>query len=351
MEIFELMSERQHEQLVFWNEPQFGYKGLIAIHDTTMGPALGGTRFWNYESEADAVVDALRLARGMTYKAAITGLNLGGGKSVIVGDNKAKDREMIFRAHGRAVESLKGRYITAEDVGTSPEDMEFVHMETDHVVGMLGKSGDPSPVTAYGVYRGIKACAAFKYGDDSLAGKHVAVQGVGHVGYYLCADLAAEGAKLTVTDIDADRVQRVVEEFGATAVGSDEIYAVDADIFAPCALGAVVNDDTLEGFKFDIVAGAANNQLARSHHGNALEKKGILYAPDYVINAGGLINVYGEINDWSPERSKRKAGDIYNTLIRIFERAKADGVPTSQAADRLAESRILEGRQLQRTYL
>jgi leucine dehydrogenase len=229
--------------------------------------------------------------------------------------------------------------------------MEFVHMETDHVVGMLGKSGDPSPVTAYGVYRGIKACAAFKYGDDSLAGKHVAVQGVGHVGYYLCADLAAEGAKLTVTDIDADRVQRVVEEFGATAVGSDEIYAVDADIFAPCALGAVVNDDTLEGFKFDIVAGAANNQLARSHHGNALEKKGILYAPDYVINAGGLINVYGEINDWSPERSKRKAGDIYNTLIRIFERAKADGVPTSQAADRLAESRILEGRQLQRTYL
>jgi len=351
MEIFELMSERKHEQLVFWNEPMFGYKGIIAIHDTTMGPALGGTRFWNYESEADAVVDALRLARGMTYKAAITGLNLGGGKSVIIGDNKVKDREMIFRAHGRAVDSLKGRYITAEDVGTSPDDMEFVHMETEHVVGVLGGSGDPSPVTAYGVYRGIKACAAFRYGDDSLAGKHVAVQGVGHVGYYLCEDLAAEGAKLTVTDLDKDRVQRVVEDFGAAAVEHDAIYEVDADIFAPCALGAVVNDKTLAGFKFDIVAGAANNQLGRSHHGDALEKKNILYAPDYVINAGGLINVYGEMNEWSAERSKRKAGDIYNTLLRIFERAKVDGIPTSVAADRVAESRIMEARQLQRTYL
>jgi leucine dehydrogenase len=351
MGIFELMSGRKHEQLVFWNEPMFGYQGIIAIHDTTMGPALGGTRFWSYESEADAIVDALRLSRGMTYKAAITGLNLGGGKSVIIGDNKVKDREMIFRAHGRAVDSLKGRYITAEDVGTSPDDMEFVHMETEHVVGVLGGSGDPSPVTAYGVYRGIKACAAFRYGSDSLAGKHVAVQGVGHVGYYLCEDLAGEGAKLTVTDLDKDRVQRVVEDFGAKAVEHDAIYAVDADIFAPCALGAVVNDDTLDGFKFDIVAGAANNQLARSHHGDALGKKDILYAPDYVINAGGLINVYGELNDWSAERSKRKAGDIYNTLLRIFERAKSDGVPTSVAADRVAESRIMEARQLQKTYL
>ena len=351
MEIFELMAERKHEQLVFWSEPMFGYKGIIAIHDTTMGPALGGTRFWNYATEADAVVDALRLARGMTYKAAITGLNLGGGKSVIIGDNKTKDREMIFRAHGRAVDSLKGRYITAEDVGTSPEDMEFVAMETDHVVGMLGRSGDPSPVTAYGVYRGIKACAAFKYGSDSLEGKHVAVQGVGHVGYYLCEDLAAEGAKLTVTDIDKDRVARVVEEFGATAVEPDAIYDVDAQVFAPCALGAVVNDDTRSRFKFESVAGAANNVLARSHHGEGLEKKGILYAPDYVINAGGLINVYGELNEWSSDRSKRKAGDIYNTLLRIFERAKAEGVPTSVAADRVAESRIMEARQLQRTYL
>jgi leucine dehydrogenase len=351
MEIFELMSERQHEQLVFWNEPLFGYKGIIAIHDTTMGPALGGTRFWNYASESDAVVDALRLSRGMTYKAAVTGLNLGGGKSVIIGDNKTKDREMIFRAHGRAVESLAGRYITAEDVGTSPDDMEFIAMETEHVVGMTGLSGDPSPVTAYGVYMGIKSCAHFRYGTDSLEGRHLAVQGLGHVGYYLCKDLAEEGAKLTVSDIDKERVARVVEEFGATAVSTDEIYDVKADIFAPCALGSVANDDTIPRFNFDIVAGAANNVLARSQHGELLEKKGILYAPDYVINAGGLINVFGEINGWSADRSMRKAADIYNTLLRIFERAKSEGIPTSAAADRVAESRIMEARQLQRTYL
>ena len=351
MDIFELMSERQHEQLVFWNEPSFGYKGIIAIHDTTMGPALGGTRFWNYASEADAVVDALRLARGMTYKAAVTGLNLGGGKSVIIGDNKVKDREMIFRAHGRAVESLGGRYITAEDVGTSPDDMEFIAMETEHVVGMPGGSGDPSPVTAYGVYRGIKACAAFRYGNDSLDGKHVAVMGLGHVGYYLCKDLAEEGAQLTVTDIDEERVARVIAEFGAAHVESNAIYDVKADIFAPCALGSIVNDDTISKFKFDIIAGAANNQLARSHHGEALEKKGILYAPDYVINAGGVINVFGEINDWTADRSMRKAGDIYNTLLRIFERAKSEGIPTSVAADRVAESRHMEARHLQRSYL
>jgi len=352
MEIFDLMSERRHEQLVFWSEPDLGYKGIIAIHDTTLGPALGGTRFWNYASEKEAVIDALRLARGMTYKAAAAGLNLGGGKSVIWGDNRITDREMVFRAHGRVVESLKGRYITAEDVGTSPDDMEFVHMETEHVVGMLGLSGDPSPVTAFGVYRGIKASAAAKYGDDSLAGKHVAVQGLGHVGYYVCKDLAAEGAQLTVTDIDPVRVQRVVDEFGAKPVGADEIYDVDADIFAPCALGAVVNDETLERFKFDIIAGAANNVLARGdQHGTALHEKGILYAPDYVINAGGLINVYGELHEWSAERSKRKAGEIYGTLLRIFERAESDGIATSIAADRVAESRIADAQHLQRSYL
>jgi leucine dehydrogenase len=350
MEIFERMAEREHEQLVFWSEPTLGYKGIIAIHDTTMGPALGGTRFWNYNSDSEAIIDALRLSRGMTYKAAITGLNLGGGKSVIIGDNRTTDREMIFRAHGRAVESLGGRYITAEDVGTSPEDMEFVHMETEHVTGILGLSGDPSPVTAFGVYRGIKACAAHRYGDDSLEGKHVAVQGAGHVGYYLCKDLAADGAKLTITDIDPERVKRIVEEFGATAVEPDAIYSVDAEIFAPCALGAVVNDDTIGQFKFEIVAGAANNQLARSHHGDALKERGILYAPDYAINAGGLINVFGEMNQWSPDRSKRKAGDIYNTLLRVFDRAESENISTSEAADRAAEGRIMEARHLQRTY-
>lgn len=351
MEIFDLMSHRDHEQLMFWNDPQLGYRGIIAIHDTTMGPALGGTRFWNYDSDRSAVVDALRLSRGMTYKAAITGLNLGGGKSVIWGDNKTIDREMVFRAHGRAVDSLGGRYITAEDVGTSPDDMEFVSMETEHVVGLIGRSGDPSPVTAYGVYQGIKASAAVQYGDDSLANRHVVVQGLGHVGYYLCEDLAKEGARLTVTDIDQDRVQQVVEEFDAESVAPDDVYDVDADIFAPCALGAIINDDTIARLKFDIIAGAANNQLARGQvHGPAITERGILYAPDYVINAGGLINVYGEINEWSAERSKRKAGDIYNTLLRIFEYAKAEGLNTHAAANKVAEQRIQEARHLQRTW-
>ncbi|MDH3272360.1 MAG: leucine dehydrogenase [Gemmatimonadota bacterium] len=351
MEIFDLMSEGGHEQLSFWNDPELGYRGIIAIHDTTMGPALGGTRFWNYDSDADAIVDVLRLSRGMTYKAAITGLNLGGGKSVIWGDNKTIDREMIFRAHGRAVEAMGGRYITAEDVGTSPDDMEFVHMETEHVVGLIGRSGDPSPVTAYGVYRGIKASAKARYGSDSLSGKHVVVQGLGHVGYHLCKDLAKEKAQLTVTDLDDERIQRVVEETGAEVVAPDDVYDVDADIFAPCALGAVVNDDTLDRLSFDIIAGAANNQLARGEdHGPALKERGILYAPDYVINAGGLINVYGEINEWSAERSKRKAGDIYNTLLRIFALAESEDTSTDVAANRVAERRIQEARHLQRTW-
>ena len=351
-DVFDVMAEGRHEQLVVWSEPELGYRGIIAIHDTSMGPALGGTRFWSYESDREAVIDALRLSRSMTYKAAITGLNLGGGKSVIWGDNRTKDREMIFRAHGRAVESLQGRYITAEDVGTSPEDMEFVAMETRHVTGLLGRSGDPSPVTAFGVFRGIKASAAIAYGSDALGGKHVAVQGLGHVGYYLCEDLAQEGARLTVTDIDRERVQRVVEAFGAQAVEPEAIYDVEADIFAPCALGAVINDDTIGRLKVDIVAGAANNQLASSGvHGRALHERGILYAPDYVINAGGLINVYGELEEWTPARSKRKAGDIYNTLLRILELARSEGIPTETAANRVAEERLREARHLQRTYL
>lgn len=351
MELFNLMSDGGHEQIMYWSDPEFGYRGIIAVHDTTLGPALGGTRFWTYDDDREATVDALRLSRGMTYKAAITGLNLGGGKSVIWGDNKQADREMIFRAHGRAVDSLGGRYITAEDVGTSPDDMEYVAMETEHVVGLHGRSGDPSPVTAYGVYQGIKASAAERYGNDSLKDRHIAVQGLGHVGYYLCQDLASEGAKLTVTDIDEDAVNRVVEEFGATAVGPDAIYAVDADIFAPCALGAVVNDDTLEQFTFDIIAGAANNVLAKSSvHGPAVAEKGILYAPDYVINAGGLANVYGEIHDWDAVRSKKKAGEIYQTLLRIYALAASEGIGTHAAADRVAEERIAQARHLQRTW-
>jgi leucine dehydrogenase len=351
MEIFERLAEHNHEQVVFCYEPSTGYKGIIAIHNTTLGPALGGTRFWNYGSNEEALIDVLRLARGMTYKAAVAGLNLGGGKSVIIGDPKTPRREMIFRAHGRFVESLGGRYYTAEDVGTSVEDMDYVMMETEYVTGVAGGSGDPSPVTAYGTYRGIKACAREKYGSDDLAGMTVAVQGTGHVGYYLCKFLAQEGAKLIVTDIDADRTQRIVAEFGATVVRPDDIYSAEAQIFAPCALGAIVNDDTIPLFKFDIIAGAANNQLAQERHGDLLHKRDILYAPDYVINAGGLINVYGELNDWSMEKAKRKAGEIYDTLAQIFELAKNEGMPTHEAADRVAERRIEQVSSLQRNWV
>lgn len=351
MEMFRLMAEHDHEQLLFCLEPAAGYKGIIAIHDTTLGPALGGTRVWAYRAEADAVVDALRLARGMTYKAAVAGLTLGGGKSVIIVPTGEVDREALFRAHGRFVESLGGRYITAEDVGTSPIDMDYIHMETSHVVGLQGKSGDPSPVTAFGVYSGMKAAAKAAFGDDGLASRTVAVQGAGHVGYYLCKHLAEEGARIIITDIDKAKVQRIVQEFEAKAVAPEAIYAATADIFAPCALGAVVNDDTLTQFKCKVVAGGANNVLAEERHGDALEKMGILYAPDYVINAGGLINVNSELEGWPPERAKAKAGDIYDTLLRVFEIAKREKIPTYRAADRLAEKRIESVRKLKKTWI
>lgn len=351
MEIFKAMGTHEHEQLVFWSEPTFGYKGIIAIHDTTLGPALGGTRFWQYDNETAAVVDALRLSRGMTYKAAITGLNLGGGKSVIIGDNRVRDREMIFRAHGRAVESLGGRYITAEDVGVSVEDMEYVRMETEHCAGLLGRSGDPSPVTAFGVYQGIRASAHHRYGDASLSGKRISVQGLGHVGHHLCRMLAEDGANLTVTDIRPERTQEVAKEFDAASVEPDQIYAAEADIFAPCALGAIVNDATLEALSVDIIAGSANNQLAEARHGGVLREREVLYAPDYVINAGGLVNVYGEIHDWTPEQSRRKAGEIFGTLLRIFELAEEAGVPTNEAADKLAQQRVFAARRLQKSWV
>ncbi len=352
MEVFRQMGTREHEQVLFTYEPASGYRGIIAIHDTTLGPALGGCRFWNYDSEEEALTDVLRLSRAMTYKAAVAGLNLGGGKSVIIGDNSVKRREMIFRAHGRAVESLKGRYITAEDVGTSVEDMDYVHMETEYVVGIAGRSGDPSPVTAYGVYRGMKACAQKRYGDDSMKGRTVAVQGLGHVGYYLCENLAAEGAHLIVTDIHEDKVARVVEDFGAEAVDPDAIIEADVDIFAPCALGAVINAETIPKLRCDIVAGAANNQLAKPDEDDqALQERGILYAPDYVINAGGLINVYSELAGWSTDRSKRKAGEIYHTLLAIFKVAEEQKLTSADAADHIAQRRIDLVARLHRSWL
>jgi leucine dehydrogenase len=351
MDMFRLLGEHDHEQLVFGYEPAASYRGVIAIHDTTLGPALGGTRVWTYRNEAEAVVDALRLARGMTYKAAVAGLTLGGGKSVILAPEGEFDREALFRAHGRFIESLGGRYITAEDVGTSPIDMDYVHMETTHVVGLQGKSGDPSPVTAYGVYAGMKAAAKVAFGDDRLADRTVAVQGAGHVGAHLCAHLAAEGARVLVTDIDRAKAEQVAEATGAKAIAPEAIYAATADIFAPCALGAVVNDDTLTQFKCKVIAGGANNVLAEERHGDALEKMGILYAPDYVINAGGLINVNSELEGWPAERAKAKAGDIYDTLGRVFEIARRERIPTYRAADRLAEKRIEAVRKLKRTWI
>jgi len=350
MDLFQSMTTHGHEQVVVCHEPSCGYLGIIAIHDTTLGPALGGTRYWSYQNFDEAITDALRLARGMTYKAAVAGLNLGGGKAVIVGDNKRTDREFVFRAHGRFVESLGGRYITAEDVGTSPPDMEFVKRETDHVAGLMGLSGDPSPVTGYGVYMGMKAAAKHRWGKDSLAGKTIAVQGAGKVAWYLCQHLKQEGAKLIVTDIEEAKVQRLVEETGAAAVGPDAIYDQKADIYAPCALGATINDDTLKRLKVEIIAGGANNQLAEERHGTALEQQGLLYAPDFVINAGGLINVYREIVGWSEERAKRKAQEIYDTILRVFAIAGRDRIPTYEAADRLAEERIEAAGRLSRMY-
>jgi leucine dehydrogenase len=340
MDVFEEMKKWGHEQLVFSHEPSCGYFGIIAIHDTTLGPSLGGTRVWQYANNEAAIKDALRLSRGMTYKSAVAGLNLGGGKAVIIADPKRADRESLFRAHGRFVETLGGRYITAEDVGTSPTDMEFIKRETKHVAGLLNLSGDPSPVTSYGVYMGMKAAAKHRWGKDSLAGKTIAVQGCGKVAYYLMTHLKQEGAKLIVTDIDQEKVQRVVDELGATAVGTDAIYEQKADIFAPCALGGIINDDTLPKLKVEIIAGGANNQLGEERHGVELEKKGMLYAPDYVINGGGVINVYGELQGWTMERAKRKAQEIYDTMLRVFAIADREKVPTYEAADRLAEERI-----------
>lgn len=340
--LFNLIGEHGHEQVSFATDPESGYRGIIAVHNTLLGPALGGTRFWNYENDAEALNDVLRLSRGMTYKAAVAGLNLGGGKSVIIGDNNTQKRESIFRAHGRHVEYLGGRYITAEDVGTNIHDMDYIRMETRHVVGLQGRSGDPSPVTAFGVYRGMKACAKFVYGTDSLAGKTVTVQGCGNVGYYLCKHLAEEGAKLIVTDIDERKAKKVVEDFNATAVAAEEIYRTEADIFAPCALGAVINDETLKILRVAIVAGAANNQLEEERHGLMLDERGIVYAPDYVINSGGLINVNAEVEGWDLSRSHRKASEIYDTILHVLQIAREEGIPSYLAADRLAELRISE---------
>ncbi len=346
MNSHELFRQYGHEQLVINQDAGANYVGIVAIHDTTLGPALGGTRLWNYATLEEAVVDALRLSRGMTYKSAVAGLPLGGGKSVVIGEPGRTDRESCFRAHGRFVDTLGGRYITAADVGTSGPDMEFIRLETRHVAGLPDKSGDPSPLTSLGVYSAMKAAAKTRWGSDSLSGKRVMVQGAGKVAWFLCELLKREGAVIFVSDIDDAKVKRVVGDFGATAVKVDAVYAQDADVYAPCALGATLNDQTIPVLKVPVVCGGANNQLQKLEHAEALAKRDILYVPDYVANGGGVINICREVEGWSEARSRAKAEGIYDTTLRVFAIASAEKVTTAVAADRLAEQRIAAVRAL-----
>ncbi len=342
MELFDTIFDSEHEQIVFCHNKDAGLRAIIGIHNTTLGPALGGTRMWPYATEEEALRDVLRLSRGMTYKAAVSGLNLGGGKAVIIGDPRKDKSEALFRAFGRFIDSLNGRYITAEDVGIDVNDMEFIFQETENVVGVHqahGGSGDPSPYTAYGSIQGMKPALQKVYGDEDLSRYSFAIQGAGHVGLHLVKQLRKEGAKVFITDIMEDSVAEAVE-LGAEAVGEDEIYDVEADVFAPCALGAIINEETIPRLKCKIVAGPANNQLANNEAGNELEKRGILYAPDYAVNAGGLMNVSIEFEGWNKERALRMTRTIYYNLGRIFKIAERDNIPTWQAADRMAEERI-----------
>jgi leucine dehydrogenase len=330
-----------YERVVCGQDEAAGYHGIIIVHSTVLGPAVGGTRYWSYQTEDEALTDGLRLGRGMTYKNALADLPFGGGKSIILRDRKATDREQLFRAHGRLVNSFGGKYITAEDVGTSPEDMEYIRKETDYVGGLQGHSGDPSPHTARGVFRAMQAAAKQKWGSDNLAGKTVAIQGCGHVGYFLAGELARVGAKIIVADVDPAKVKRAVDDYKATAVGPEAIYSVAADVFAPCALGGILNDQTIPQLKAALVVGGANNQLLEPRHGDLLEERGILYAPDYAANAGGVINgACREMQGWDVPKTLAKTDAIYDTLLNIFAMAEREKIPTYQAADRLAEERL-----------
>ena len=341
------MALNNHEQVVFCNDNETGLKAIIAIHNTVLGPSLGGTRMWAYNNEMEALTDVLRLSRGMTYKSAAAGLNLGGGKAVIMGDSKTMKNETLMRRFGKFVNSLSGKYITAEDVGVNTKDMEYIKMETDFVSGLpvnMGGSGDPSPVTAYGVYLSMKASAKEKWGTDSLSGKKVVVQGIGNVGENLVKHLVKEGAKVSIYDINEDRLKVIAKETGATIITDAKgIYDLDMDIYAPCALGATVNTDTLNRLKCAIICGAANNQLPDENvHGKAVIEKGILYAPDFVVNAGGIINVFYELQGYNRERAMAHAEKIYDTTLNIFKVSKEQNIPTYMAANRIAEKRIAD---------
>lgn len=341
---FELIEKHgDHEQVVFCQDKDSGLKAIIAIHNTTLGPALGGTRMWPYASEEDALVDVLRLSKGMTYKASAAGLNLGGGKAVIIGDPKKDKTEALFRTFGAYVNSLGGKYITAEDVGTSVQDMSYIFMETPYVTGIpksFGGGGDPSPYTAHGVLMGLKAAVKEKLNTDSLKGVRVAVQGLGNVGSNLVEYLLKEGAVVTIADIDKDKVKTISEKHHLQVLDPDAIVTSECDVLAPCALGAVINDKTVHNLKCKVVAGGANNQLAEPRHGDALMELGILYAPDYVLNAGGLMNVFVELEGYSSERAFEKTTQVYDNAMQVFQIAKDEKIPTYRAADRLAEKRI-----------
>lgn len=341
--VFESISKTDHEEVIFCQNKDAGLKAIIAIHNSVLGPALGGLRMWPYATEQDALNDVLRLSRGMTYKAAVSGLNLGGGKAVIIGDPSKDKSEALFRAFGRFVNSLNGRYITAEDVGIDVNDMEYVYRETEFVTGVHqvhGGSGDPSPFTAYGTLQGLMAALQTKYGNEDIGKYSFAVQGVGHVGMEYLKLLRERGAKVFVTDINQELVQRAVDDYGAEAVALDDIYDVDANVYSPCALGGTVNENTLDRLKCQVICGAANNQLASNEIGDELQRRGILYAPDYAVNAGGLMNVSLEIDGYNRERAMRMLRTINLNLTRIFEISKRDNIPTYKAADRMAEERI-----------
>ncbi len=345
MDFFDEVVTMGHERVLVCSNPDIGLRAIIAVHSTVLGPGLGGLRMWPFESSEEALVDVLRLSHGMTYKAAAAGLNLGGGKAVILGDPKKDKSEALFRAFGRYVESLGGLYITAEDVGTDMEDMELILTETQWVTGVSpahGGSGDPSTVTAFGVLQGMMAAAKERWGDRALAGRSVAIQGLGSVGFFLAKYLQEEGAKVFGADIDAERVALAVEEAGVEAVPTEDVLEMECDILAPCALGAGLNESTIPNLRCAVVAGGANNQLADlDRDGQELHNRGILYAPDFVINAGGLINVYNELGGgYYRERALRMTRGIYLNLMRVFQISADEGIPSSVAADRLAEERI-----------
>ena len=344
--MFEAMKHYEYGELHVKRDAASGLRALVAIHDVRLGPALGGCRFIHYETDDAAVVDALRLARGMTYKAAITGIPHGGGKAVLIKPSVRFDRTALFREFGRFVDDLGGRYITAEDSGTSVEDMEILRTVTKHVTGVKsehGGGGDPSPFTALGVRRGIEACAKHALGRDELEGIHIAVQGVGHVGFELCRELAALGARLTVADVDPLKAERAEREFGASVVSLDAIFGTECDVFSPCALGSALNDDTIPQLRCKVVAGAANNQLAEPRHGADLMQRGILYAPDYAINAGGLVNVAQEVTGYDASKVRTKVLAIYDTILEIAQRAEAAASPTHRIANLMAQDHLSRG--------